>query len=194
MWKLNSLGFQLLPDYSSQAEESKSKKGQRAGFGTTLVALILVRPPSRVKFEFDHVLSMLLFLAMGNIGMRPKTARMRRGTAVMSNIQLPGPRSLHQPFAVRVRLCIHPHSAVQALDVMIELASNGTMHDTRVWWPFSRTPYWSLTATKVFGGTLQTPERFERMKWYVLDRLADGTFHPRIDRVFRFEEVADAYS
>ena len=31
------------------------------------------------------------------------------------------------------------------------------------------------------------------MKRYVLDRLADGTFHPRIDRVFGFEEIADAY-
>jgi NADPH:quinone reductase len=37
------------------------------------------------------------------------------------------------------------------------------------------------------------PERLERMKRYLYDRLADGSFKPRVDRVFRFEEVVDAY-
>ncbi|MGI4860144.1 MAG: zinc-dependent alcohol dehydrogenase family protein [Janthinobacterium lividum] len=39
----------------------------------------------------------------------------------------------------------------------------------------------------------KTPERFERMKRYVSQRLADGTFKPKVDRVFRFDEVVDAY-
>jgi NADPH:quinone reductase-like Zn-dependent oxidoreductase len=37
------------------------------------------------------------------------------------------------------------------------------------------------------------PERLERMKRYIYDRLADGTFKPKIDRVFRFGEVIEAY-
>ncbi|MGI4857086.1 MAG: zinc-dependent alcohol dehydrogenase family protein [Janthinobacterium lividum] len=39
----------------------------------------------------------------------------------------------------------------------------------------------------------KTPERFDRMKQYVLQRLADGTFKPKVDRVFRFEETVEAY-
>lgn len=39
----------------------------------------------------------------------------------------------------------------------------------------------------------KTPARFERMKQYVSQRLADGTFKPKVDRVFRFDEVVDAY-
>jgi NADPH:quinone reductase-like Zn-dependent oxidoreductase len=39
----------------------------------------------------------------------------------------------------------------------------------------------------------KTPERFERMKRYIYDRLADGTFKPKVDRVFRFPDVVAAY-
>jgi NADPH2:quinone reductase len=31
------------------------------------------------------------------------------------------------------------------------------------------------------------------MKRYIYDRLADGSLKPRVDRLFRFEEVVDAY-
>ena len=31
------------------------------------------------------------------------------------------------------------------------------------------------------------------MKTYIYDKLADGTFHPKIDRVFPLAESADAY-
>ncbi len=37
------------------------------------------------------------------------------------------------------------------------------------------------------------PGRFERMKRYVYDRLADGTFKPNVDRVFRLADVVEAY-
>jgi hypothetical protein len=37
------------------------------------------------------------------------------------------------------------------------------------------------------------PGRFERMKRYIYDRLAAESLKPRVDRVFRFEEVVDAY-
>lgn len=37
------------------------------------------------------------------------------------------------------------------------------------------------------------PERFERMKRYVYDRLADGSLKPKVGRVFRFDEVTEAY-
>ena len=47
--------------------------------------------------------------------------------------------------------------------------------------------FYLLTQTK-------TPERLERMKRYIYDRLADGTFKPKVDRVFRFEEVVEAYT
>jgi NADPH:quinone reductase-like Zn-dependent oxidoreductase len=40
----------------------------------------------------------------------------------------------------------------------------------------------------------KTPERYERMKRYIYDRLADGTFKPQVDRVFRFEDVIEAYT
>ena len=38
-----------------------------------------------------------------------------------------------------------------------------------------------------------TPERWEAMKKYIYDKLADGTFKPKIDRVFPLAEAADAY-
>jgi NADPH2:quinone reductase len=46
--------------------------------------------------------------------------------------------------------------------------------------------YYMVTQTKI-------PERLERMKRYIYDRLADGTFKPKVDRVFRFAEVVEAY-
>lgn len=46
--------------------------------------------------------------------------------------------------------------------------------------------YYMVSQTKI-------PGRFERMKRYIYDRLADGSFKPRVDRVFRLEEVVDAY-
>jgi len=47
--------------------------------------------------------------------------------------------------------------------------------------------FYLLTQTKI-------PERLERMKRYVYDRLADGTFKPKVDRVFQFGEVVQAYT
>ncbi len=38
-----------------------------------------------------------------------------------------------------------------------------------------------------------TPERWEAMKNYIYGKLADGTFKPKIDRVFPLAEAADAY-
>lgn len=46
--------------------------------------------------------------------------------------------------------------------------------------------FYLLTQTKI-------PGRLERMKRYVYDGLADGSLKPRVDRVFPFEEIADAY-
>ena len=46
--------------------------------------------------------------------------------------------------------------------------------------------FYLLTQTK-------TPERLGRMKRYIYDRLADGTFKPKVDRVFTFGEVEKAY-
>jgi NADPH:quinone reductase-like Zn-dependent oxidoreductase len=40
---------------------------------------------------------------------------------------------------------------------------------------------------------MNRPERFDRMKRYVYERLANGSFKPRVDRTFPFEQVADAY-
>lgn len=40
---------------------------------------------------------------------------------------------------------------------------------------------------------LKTPERFDRMKRYVYEHLANGSFKPHVDRTFPFEQAADAY-
>jgi NADPH:quinone reductase-like Zn-dependent oxidoreductase len=40
---------------------------------------------------------------------------------------------------------------------------------------------------------IKTPERFERMKRYIYDRLADGRFERTVDRVFPFSQVVEAY-
>lgn len=39
----------------------------------------------------------------------------------------------------------------------------------------------------------ETPERWEAMKSYIYGKLADGTFKPKVDRVFPLAEAADAY-
>ncbi len=44
-----------------------------------------------------------------------------------------------------------------------------------------------------FNVLRNTPERWETMKQYIYDKLADGTFKPKIDRVFPLAESADAY-
>jgi NADPH:quinone reductase len=49
----------------------------------------------------------------------------------------------------------------------------------------------SLTGYMMYQMT--TPERFVPMKRYVYEHLANGTFKPRVDRTFPFEQVADAY-
>jgi NADPH:quinone reductase-like Zn-dependent oxidoreductase len=40
---------------------------------------------------------------------------------------------------------------------------------------------------------LKTPERFDPMKRYVYEHLANGSFKPRVDRTFPFEQAAEAY-
>jgi NADPH:quinone reductase len=39
----------------------------------------------------------------------------------------------------------------------------------------------------------KVPGRFEAMKRYIFDHLADGTLKPKVDRTFPFEQAADAY-
>ena len=40
---------------------------------------------------------------------------------------------------------------------------------------------------------MKTPERLEPMKQYIYERLVDGRFKPRVDRVFPFAETVEAY-
>jgi NADPH:quinone reductase len=49
----------------------------------------------------------------------------------------------------------------------------------------------SLTGYMMYQ--MKTPERFDRMKRYVYEHLANGSFKPHVDRTFRFEQAADAY-
>ena len=44
-----------------------------------------------------------------------------------------------------------------------------------------------------FGVLRGSPERWEAMKSYIYGKLADGTFKPKVDRVFPLAEIADAY-
>jgi NADPH2:quinone reductase len=44
-----------------------------------------------------------------------------------------------------------------------------------------------------FGVLRDPPERWEAMKNYIYGKLADGTFKPKVDRVFPLAEAADAY-
>jgi NADPH2:quinone reductase len=59
--------------------------------------------------------------------------------------------------------------------------------------PYPMSGIWNGVALS-FYLLMQTkiPERFERMKRYIYDRLADGSFKPKVDCVFLFEEVVDA--
>jgi len=49
----------------------------------------------------------------------------------------------------------------------------------------------SLTGYMMYQ--MKTPERFDRMKRYVYEHLANGSFKPHVDRTFPFEQAADAY-
>jgi NADPH:quinone reductase-like Zn-dependent oxidoreductase len=49
----------------------------------------------------------------------------------------------------------------------------------------------SLTGYMMYQ--MKTPERFNPMKRYVYEHLANGSFKPRVDRTFPFEQAADAY-
>ena len=40
---------------------------------------------------------------------------------------------------------------------------------------------------------MHVPERLDKMKRYIYDRLADGTFKPQIARTFQFSEIVQAY-
>lgn len=40
---------------------------------------------------------------------------------------------------------------------------------------------------------MKAPAYFEAMKRYIYDRLADGTFQPKVDRVFPLDEAVEAY-
>jgi NADPH:quinone reductase-like Zn-dependent oxidoreductase len=40
---------------------------------------------------------------------------------------------------------------------------------------------------------MKTPERFDKMKQYIYDRLSDGTFRPKVHRTFPLAEVVEAY-
>jgi NADPH2:quinone reductase len=40
---------------------------------------------------------------------------------------------------------------------------------------------------------MKTPERLEKMKRYIYDRLANGTFKPKVDRVYTIDQVVEAY-
>lgn len=51
----------------------------------------------------------------------------------------------------------------------------------------------SIALTGYMLHQLKTPERFEPMKQYIYDHLADGSFKPYVDRIFPFEQAADAY-
>jgi NADPH:quinone reductase-like Zn-dependent oxidoreductase len=51
----------------------------------------------------------------------------------------------------------------------------------------------SISLTAFMLTELNTPERLEPMKRYVYDHLANGSFRPRVDRVFPFEEASEAY-
>jgi NADPH2:quinone reductase len=49
----------------------------------------------------------------------------------------------------------------------------------------------SLTGYMMYQ--MKAPERFDLMKRYVYEHLANGSFKPHVDRTFPFEQVADAY-
>ena len=51
----------------------------------------------------------------------------------------------------------------------------------------------SISLTGYMMHQMKTPERFDPMKRYVYEHLANGSFKPHVDRTFRFEQAADAY-
>ncbi len=60
-------------------------------------------------------------------------------------------------------------------------------------YPMSAFPKAIALTGYTFNVLRSTPERWEAMKTYIYDKLADGTFKPKVDRVFPFAEAADAY-
>jgi len=51
----------------------------------------------------------------------------------------------------------------------------------------------SISLTGYMMHQVKTPERFDSMKRYVYEHLANGSFKPHVDRTFPFEQAADAY-
>jgi NADPH:quinone reductase len=51
----------------------------------------------------------------------------------------------------------------------------------------------SISLTGYMMHQMNRPKRFETMKHYVYERLANGTFKPHVDRTFPFAQAADAY-
>ena len=51
----------------------------------------------------------------------------------------------------------------------------------------------ALSLTFYLMPRMKAPERLEKMKRYLYTRLADGTLKPKVDRVFPFEQVVEAY-
>jgi len=51
----------------------------------------------------------------------------------------------------------------------------------------------AISLTGYMMHQMTTPERFDRMKRYVYEHLANGSFKPRVDRTFPFEQAAAAY-
>jgi len=66
------------------------------------------------------------------------------------------------------------------------LSGKQTVYPVSGIWKGISVQFYLLMQTKI-------PGRYERMKRYVSDRLADGSFKPKVDRVFRFDEVVEAY-
>lgn len=50
-----------------------------------------------------------------------------------------------------------------------------------------------ISLTSYVLAQMKTPERLALLKPYIFDRLTNKTFKPAIDKVFRFEEIIDAF-
>jgi len=66
------------------------------------------------------------------------------------------------------------------------LSGQPTMYPASGIWKAVSLAFYLLDQTK-------TPERLARMKSYIYQHLADGTFKPQVDRIFPFSEVVEAY-